>query len=298
MAFLLLLLGILRIIQANCNKLTSSCMTSTQIFFRYGAFFEGAAAVFSLLYLFAFGFYGFNTATIICAILSAFCYTTELITSLEALKHAPLVLCNMGAMGGGIVLVSILGIFFFDEPMTVTQWLGVAAFFLASCCLTPSENRTDTKVHRISRKGWTILVLNFLINGAASFLGKYFAVHVENGNPSLYSFLTYTVSSVLFLFLLQKSLRRAAQKTAAKTYAPLPQKLYLYGTVLGAACASIVYLVTSLSRTVPVVIINTVPSAISIIGCLFVGALIFKEKITWKKLLGVFLGILSVVTIV
>ena len=292
MAFLILLLGILRIIQANCNKLTSSCMTSAQIFFRYGTFFEGAAAAFSLLYLFIFGFYGLNTATVICAVLSALCYTTELITSLEALKHAPLVLCNMGAMGGGIVLVSILGIFFFDEPMTLIQWAGVAAFFLASYCLSPSENRTDSAVRRISRKGWSILVLNFLINGAASFLSKYFAVHVENGNPALYSCLTYSVSSVLFLLLL------IFQRRRVKEHAPLPQKLYLYGTVLGAACASIVYLVTSLSRTVPVVIINTVPSAISIIGCLFIGALLFKEKITRKNLLGVLLGILSVAMIV
>jgi len=49
---------------------------------------------------------------------------------------------------------------------------------------------------------------------------------------------------------------------------------------------------------VPVVILNTVPSAISIIGCLLVGALVFKEKITARNAVGVALGILSVVLIV
>ena len=290
---LILLLGTLRIIQANCNKQTSGFLDTKNRFFRYGAYFDCAAAAFSLVYLCFIGFSGFSEATVLCSVLSALCFVSELITSLEALKRAPLVLCNMCAMGGGIILVSIAGIFFFDEPMSLLQWLGVAVFFTAAYCLSPGG--TVRQRQRLTPAVWALLAANFLINGAASFLGKYYAVRVENGSAALFSCLTYTCSSLLFLLLLWGSRKK---NTAAHSGAPLPKKLLLFGGILGAACSGIVYLSTTLSRTVPVVVLNTVPSAISIIGCLFVGALLFREKITVRNTAGVLLGILSVVLIV
>ena len=289
---LILLLGTLRIIQANCNKQTSGFLDTKNRFFRYGAYFECAAAAFSLLFVCISGFYGFSAATVLCSVLAALCFVSELITSLEALKRAPLVLCNMCAMGGGIILVSIAGIFFFDEPMALLQWLGVAVFFTAAYCLSPGG--TVRQRQRLTPAVWALLAANFLINGAASFLGKYYAVRVENGNAALFSCPTYAGSSLLFLLLLW-GLRK---KSAAPAGAPLPKTLLLFGGILGAACSGIVYLSTTLSRTVPVVVLNTVPSAISIIGCLFVGALLFREKITVRNTAGVLLGILSVVLIV
>ncbi len=289
--------SLLRIVQATCNKMTSGHLCSTALFFRYGAFFEGMAAVFSLLYMCVVGFYGFGTITVVCSLLSAMCYVTELVTSLKALKTAPLVLCNMCAMGGGIILASIAGILLFDEPMTLLQWLGVAVFFAAAWCLSPVQRIGGKKM---TAKSWLLLIVNFLINGAASILSKYFAVRVEGGNAAMYSCFTYAFSALLFLLLLALC---TARKTPGKEKTPavpvkLTRPLYLYGVLLGATCASIVYLTTTLSRTVTVVVLNTVPSVISIVGCLLLGAVLFREKITVRNLCGVILGALSVVLIV
>ncbi len=293
MFFMTLLLGVLRIVQANCNKLTSGSLHTKRLFFRYGAYFESAAAVFSAGYLCIFGFSGLSTASVVCSVLTAFCYVTELITSLEALKRAPLVLCNMCAMGGGIILASVAGIFVFGEPMSLLQWLGVAVFFAAAYCLSPG-GAVQQRAGRLSPAAWLLLAANFLINGAASFLSKYYAVRVEGGNAALYSCLTYACSALLFALLVPLAGRDEAEQPRK----PFPKKLLLYGGILGLTCASLVSLITMLSRTVPVVVLNTVPSAISIIGCLFVGALLFGEKITGRNLCGVLLGILSVVLIV
>ena len=330
------MVGALRIVQANCNKRSSGFLGTTALFLRYGAFFEGMAALFSLLYLFLFGFDGFGGATVLCSLLSAVCYVTELITALAALKTAPLVLCNMCSMGGGIILTSVAGILLFDEGMTPLQWLGVLLFFAAAWCLTPGQTDEKTSApNRMTAKSWLLLTANFLINGAAGTLGKYFAVRVENGNAARYSCFTYAISSLLFLTLvalyavarrsapvsvfqmkpvaeaaaasqpaaqLQPTAEAAAASQPAPQMQPAPQKfprpLFRYGAVMGAACASIVYLTTTLSRTVTVVVLNTVPSAISIIGCLLVGAALFRERITAKNLCGVGLGILSVALIV
>ena len=289
--------GALRIVQANCNKLTSGYLRSTVLFLKYGAFFECMAAVFSVLYACLTGFYGFGAATMVCAFLSAVCYVTELATSLETLKTTPLVLCNMCAMGGGVVLASIVSIVLFDEPMTLLQWVGVAAFFAAVWCLSPVQG---TGTRRMTAKSWLLLTVNFLINGAASVLSKYFAVRVENGNAALYSCFTYAISSMLFLGLLALYTIRKAQKKEKEPAGPatLPRPLYLYGILLGATCASIVYLVTTLSRSVTVVVLNTVPRVISIVGCLLLGAIFFREKITVRNVCGVLCGALSVLLIV
>jgi len=288
---LVAVVGLLRIAQANCNKATSGDINTRSLHFRYGALYEGTASILCFAYLTAAGFPAWNTGTVLCALASSFFFVTELITILEAMKGAPLVLCNMCAMGGGIIIVSIAGIFFFGEPMSLMQWLGVAAFFAAAYCLSPREKSDKKMTGRV----WMILLCNFLINGAAGIIGKYFAVRVENGNAVLFTALTFGISALAFLamWLLAKG------KTVRSEWnAPMGRKLYGCGALLGLICAVMVCLNTSLARTVPVVILNTVPSAISIIGCLLVGALVFKEKITARNAVGVALGILSVVLIV
>ncbi len=286
------LVGILRIVQANINKQTSSYMDSTRRYLSYGAYFEGAAALFSVLYLCISGFYGFNAATVVCSTLTGTCFLVELLTSLAALQGAPLVLCNMCALGGGIILPSIAGIFFFDEPMTILQWTGVVAFFAAVYFLSPNDK---SSVKKLNVKTIIMLALNFFINGCCGVLGKYFAVRVENGNPALFSCLSYVCASVFFFigYLILSS--RGGCKTESGGF---PKKLYPYGMGLGAVCATIVYFTTALSRVIPIVILNTVPSVISIIGCLLVGRMLFFEKITAKNICGVISGIISAILIV
>ncbi len=253
--------------------------------------------MFSLVYLCLFGLHGFGVPTLVCSVLPAVCYVTELITSLEALKTAPLVPCNPCAMGGGIILTSIAGMLFFAEPMSLLQWLGVAVFFTAAYCLSPAQQgRGESSSRRMTGRAWLLLAANFLINGAASILSKYFAVRAEGGNAALYSCITCACSSLLFLLLAAAARRSKADRGG--TQPPLPKPLLVYGTLLGATCSSIVCLTTTLSRTVTVVGLNTVPSVISVVGCLFLGAVLFREKITGRNVCGVVLGALSVAMIV
>jgi len=287
-------MGALRILQANFNKVTSGYVDTKETSIRYGAYFEFVAAIFSLLYLGIVGFYGWNTATVICAALSGAGFLAELLTILAAMRSAPIVLCNLCAMGGSVIITAVLGIFYFGEPMSLLQWAGVVLFFAAVWFLSPTEKNSSKK---ITGKTLLLLLANFLINGILSSIGKYFAVRVENGNAALFAFLCYVFAALFFglciLFQFGKKGRNIEP-----VWQPFHKKLYIYGLAVGAVCATIVYLSTILLRIVPVVIANTVPSVISIIGCLFVGALFFKEKINGKNAVGVVLGALSAVLIV
>lgn len=286
-------IGLLRILQSTFNKKSSVYTDKLETKLKFGVFFETMAAVFSLLYLFFTGTEGNLSATIICALINGVGFLAELMTSLAAMRKAPLVLCAMCSFGGGIVLPSIVGIFFFDEPMTVLQWVGVVLFFISAWLLSTKENLKEKSTQSIV-KALPILIINFLINGFISLLGKYYAVKVENGNAAMYSCFSYAAAAMMFgIVLLANSFNRSDKEKE-----PLPKNVYGFGVVLGFVCATIVCASTVMSRSIPIVVLNTIPNIICIIGCLFVSRLLFKEKITSAYILGVVAGIASTFLII
>ncbi len=171
------------------------------------------------------------------------------------------------------------------------SWTGVVLFFVSAYFLAPVS---DTK-GRIKAGTVIILFLNFIINGTCGIVGKYFAVRVENGNAALYACLCYAFVALFFCAVLLAGGFKA--KGEAENSPLLPKKIYLYGTFLGIVCASIVYFSTLLSRTIPIVVLNTVPNAVCMIGSLVIGVLLFREK-SHTKIFGTVIGIISTVIIV
>lgn len=142
-----------------------------------------------------------------------------------------------------------------------------------------------------------MLVANFLINGLLSFLGKFFAMRIEGGNAALYSCLSYAFAALFFGIGLIVLLSGKGKGHAVATPL-LPRPLRLYGPLLGATCASIVFFTTQLSRTVSLVVMHTIPSAVSVIGCLFLGKWLFRETIVARQLLGALLGVAAGILVV
>ena len=293
-------IGILRIVQASCNKKTSSLMGSKEILFRYGMLFEFASAAFGLIYLGLSEFSGLNAVTVVISMITAVSYVTEFMTALEAMKRAPLVLCNMCSLGGSIVLASINGMILFGERMTLIRWIGVALFFAVPFCMAED---TGEQKKKLTAKTFGILTVNFVLNGIATTMSKVFGVSVKGGNAAMYTVVTYFCAFLLFLLLFGllkiRNPKEDAVQVAEHVNAGLfPKKLWLYAFILGATCSSIVYITTILTRTMDLSVLNTVPSAISIVGCLLVGGLFYREKITTRKCIGVVCGTLSVILVI
>ncbi len=289
--------GALRIAQSTINKNTSKHMKSTETYYQYGLYFESFAAIFSLIYFLIIDRSGFNLATLICSAITGLCFFLELITSLKALLIAPLPLCTLCAFGGGIVLPAICGIFFFSEPLSIYQWIGTVLFFVAVYFLMyESTEKTKIKIDAL-----IVLLANFVINGMLGVLGKYFAINIKNGNAALYSCLSYACASVIFAIAVVFTYKNVIVEEKCKILNPFntfKKPLYIYGIVLGAVCATIVFSTTLLSRTVPIIILNVIPTTISIIGSLFIGLWFFKEKITIPKVVGIILSIVSTLAII
>ena len=296
--------GILRILQSFFNKNASKRLPTINQYYHFGLFFEFSASVFSLLYLFIYHFYGFNLFTCVCSVIMGSAFVLELITSLKALQSAPLALCTLCALGGGIILPSFAGIFLFGEPMSLWGWLGVLLFFTSAYFLIPHEERSV----RIKRSTLLILTCNFLANGLCGIVNKFFAVRLENGNAALFSCFSYSFATILFgailigIWVVNKKppavriCESDAEKDAREPF--LEKKVYLFGGLVGAVCASIVFFTTILSRTVSIIILNTVPNAICLTGSLVIDFVAFKSGITVRQIIGVILNIVATAIIV
>ena len=76
------------------------------------------------------------------------------------------------------------------------------------------------------------------------------------------------------------------------------KSLYPLGIAVGAVCATIVYFSTVLSRTIPLIILNTLPNAICIVGAFLLGVWIFKEKCTMRRVFGCILSAVATTVII
>ena len=286
-------IGILRIFQSSFNKQSSKYLPSVNQYLRFGLYFEASAAIFALIYLFINGFYGLNALTLACSAFMGTMFLLELTTSIKALQNAPLALCTICALGGGIILPSISGIFFFNEPMTIWKWFGVALFFVSAYFLSPYEKK------RLSIKKSTalILMLNFIINGFCGTISKFFSVKVENGNAAMFACLSYAFAAVLFsAVLLVVGRKPHASHEASERF--LPKPVYFFGGAVGAVCASIVFFTTVLSKTVSIIVLNTVPNTICLVGCLLIDAFLFRAKLNARQIIGAVLNVLATTVIV
>lgn len=290
-----IIIALMRVIQANCNKRTSRAINGGARFFCYGAYYQSLSALFALITLCIAGFYGFDGLTWGLSIVSALLFAVNLFASLNAIKGSPLVLCNMFSTGGSIFIPCIVGIFLFDEPMGIFQWLGLCLFVVAVWFMASGDKKEEKK---ITLKTLGFLVLDMFANGCVMVVQKSFSAYLPNGNVSAFSFLTFACNAVILgacLLVLQAADRK---KNVSDEKKPLMTKtLYICGALLALALFSINYLVTTLGKNIPSVVLFPVSSAITITITAVVGAVAFKEKITLKKAIGMLLGLSAIVII-
>ncbi len=291
--------AIMRVIQQVCNKKASDKVNNWLTFFHYGGYHQLFSALCALILLCIIGFEGFNLPTVLCAIVSAILFAVDLYAGIEAVKGTSLVVCNMFALGG-LFVPCVLGIFLFNEPMSVGQWFGLVIFFVSIYFLSAKADEEE----KLKKKLFTVrtlimLVLCFLSNGLIMVVQKYFALLVPNRNEAMYSFLTFIISA-LILYVSMAVLALTQTKTSGKTLQKIEKlsgSLLICGGALAIALFAVNVIITTLASVVPSAILFTVSSALSIVITCIVGAVGFKEKLTVKNIIGLVLGFISIIIV-
>lgn len=292
-------IAIMRVIQKVCSKVSSEQITDNKTFFAYGALYQCIAAAFALITVVFTGFHNFNTGLIVCSILSAVLFAVDLFTGLEAVKGCSIAVATMFSLGGLVISV-VVSYFWFGEEIKSYQIAGLCVFFVSAYLLSSKDGESGEK---ISAKTFLMLFVNFLANGLVMVVQKYFALKVEGTNTPLFSFVTFALCGVFMLACFavtcirnkhrEKPLQKDCEKGTDKPV--LNKKLVICGILLALALFLINIMITEMSKTVPSIIVFPVSSAISILIAVLVGYLVFKEKLSIKKIIGLIVGVASII---
>ncbi|MBQ8323022.1 MAG: EamA family transporter [Clostridia bacterium] len=293
-------LAVMRVVQKVCSKKVSNAVVG-RTFFHYGGYYNLLSALFALITLCIVGFDGFDLPTVLCALGTAVFMAIELFTGIEALKGCSLIVSQMFGVGA-LFIPCIVGIFLFDEPMSLWQWLGLALFVVAMYfMIAPSKDKKmeEKPKQKIALKTTFMLVIGLLASGMVMVVQKVFAVRVPEGNVATYSFLMFGLNALILYvcyFISAFIKKEKKPKTLDREQAAqgeriqsLPKVLLVCGAFLALAVFAINQLVTTMGKTVSSAVLFTVSNAISIVITLLVGALYYKEKITWKNIIGIVL---------
>ena len=293
-------IAVMRVVQKVCSKKVSNAVDG-KTFFHYGGYYNLFSALFSLITLCIVGFYGFDMPTVLCALGTAVFMAIELFSSIEALKGCSLIVSQMFSVGA-LFIPCLIGIFLFDEPMSLWQWIGLALFMVSMYFLiAPAKKETeDSPKQKMSVKTLVMLLLSLISGGFVMVLQKVFAVLVPDGNVATYSFLMFALNALLLYACYAVLAFQKTKQTVEKSdrgWKPLSKVLLICGGFLALAVFAINQLVTTIAKTVPSAILYTVSYAISILITLLVGVFYYKEKLTLKNVVGIVLCLSSILII-
>jgi drug/metabolite transporter (DMT)-like permease len=199
---------------------------------------------------------------------------------------------------GALCIPCIAGIFFFDEPMSLWQWVGLALFIVAMYFMvSPTKKETKDISKKTTVKTIVMLVLTLIAGGGTMVAQKAFAKIVPNGSAAMYSFLTFALNAIMLYACYgvirlpqKKKIVNVGEGEERKSEA-LSKLLWICGFILAFAIFVINMLVTELGKSVDSAVLFSVSYAISIIITILVGAIYYKEKITSKCMIGILLCI-------
>lgn len=301
-----IVIAVMRVAQKVCDKQVSN-LVKGKTFFHYGGYYNLWSALFSLVFLLISGVGGLDFPTLLCALATAFFLALELFAVIESLKGTTLLVGQIFSVGG-LSIPCIVGIFLFGETMSVWQWCGIALFgfsmyFMLSSTETKRNNETG-KSSKISFKTMVMLLLMLISGGGIMTAQKAFGKLVPDGNVAAYSFWTFALNAcVLYvcyfasLIAGKKNKTNGSEETVVKEKKSLPKVLAVCGVIVAFAIFMMNTLITELGRTVNSAILFSVSYAISIVITILVGAVCYKEKITWKHCVGLVLCVCSLAII-
>ena len=282
------IIALMNVTGSNFNRRASRLIDGNSKLFHYLAYYNLVATVAGLIGVAAVGFYGFDTFTLLCSISLGVLLVIDQFAKLFTVRVCTLPLMTTFSTAGTII-PCIVGVFLFNEPMSVWQWIGIAAFILAAFLMISGSKASFGK---ITLKSFLLLFVMFVCAGVEALVQKLFAVKKPDGNVFLFSMLSFAVNAVL---LYGVTLFSAIGKK--DTLRLLDKKLYAYGAVLAISLLVVSTLVTIIARTVPSGVLFPITSTLSFAASMAVGAIAFKEKITVQNVTGMALAIGAIVII-
>lgn len=286
--FIVIIMG-MRVIQSVYSKRTAILMPSgLKSYIHYIALNNTLAAAFAAVTLVCTkNFSGCNATSILIAACSGTFLAIGSFCGIKSLNGGTMVLNSIFATAG-LILPCIIGIFAFNEPLSLIQIICIGAVLVSAVLLISSSKKISGG---FSLKTFIYLVLSFISNGMVMFCQKLFGMIMPDGNVALFSLLTFLIPAIaLFVAVAFIPSEKAEPRK-------LPNKLIVCAVFQAFAVFVIQQLVTMLTPVMHSAVLFTLVNGSATIITAIVGALMYREKITVKSACGIIIGIGALILI-
>lgn len=283
---------LMRVLQSVFSKRANlSLPPGTFAYIRFITVSNFLSAGFALLSLvLTDGFLGVNAQMLLIAGISGAFLAINSFCGIKALLGGTIVLNSLFGTAG-MLIPCVLGIFVFNEPMSPVQIVCTGVLLVAMRLLIESSGAVFGAV---TRKTLFYLIGSFVSNGMVMFCQKLFGYVQPKGNTSMFSLLTFLVpSAALGIFIVIKQTLSKDNMQRAE----FPKKLYLYAVILSFAVFVIQQFVTLLTPMLSSIVLFSIVNGGATVIAAVVGAVLYKEKLTVKSVVGIALGLLSLILI-
>lgn len=278
-----------RVVQHLYGKKASMMVDTISETLHYNGFRQCVSAVLALG-LILVGGKGFiiNSQTVALSVLSGVMLAASMSFSLYAMKTGMVSLVSLFGTAG-MIIPCLAGVFLFDTPIMPMQWVGFALFMLAAYLMIMGSKQT---VRGFSIKTLLLLLGVMFAEGFTMMAQQMFTQYVPDGDVSVFSFLSFGILGLVMLAALPLFKGKSKEKMP-----PMPKSLKMYGIILAIAVLIINQLATKATAFVPPVILFTFINGGSTVIAAIVAAIVYKEKLQVRSVIGIVLGVTSFIII-
>lgn len=203
---------------------------------------------------------------------------TVILKGYEATSVAFMTLCH----AAGMIVPCLLGHFLWAEKLSFLSGLGI--FLTVAAIVLLKDAVGDNK--KLNAKGILYGMVTLLTSAGVMVAQKCMGVYFPEESPGLYNLIAFAGTALILCPLVKPQEFRKETRKVKRTVGIC---------ALGSACAlAIISIVmTSLASNVPSVILFPLFNGTGIILVCVVSALVFREKLTAKKLAGLLAGLVG-----
>lgn len=224
----------------------------------------------------------------------------NLFTWILASAMVPLMLIESLSMIGSLVLPLILAPYLYNgDSVKPAQWVGCGLVFLSVFFFMNKDTGEKKQVSAL-KKAVTVIVC--VVSGTVALMfKKYYTFHITAkglGGVEYYTFVGFVTVLVIFLVLFAIFYGLEKKKLPDKSArVELPYKKVWMYILLSAVALYTNELFTSYATNLPSAIFYTLSRGLLVIGSFLLDAIVFKDKVTPKKLIGLLIVITAIVLV-
>ena len=217
---------------------------------------------------------------LLLALVNSGSFLTATITHIEALKHIPTSVAYPIIRLNAVVVV-LFSLFYFHDHLTIFQGIGIVVAMSVIVILT-RDFKGEERSYGNVRIGFVLVFCSMLAGSIASISSKFAAIHT---NKMAFIAVSYILSTFCSF-----ALKGKLQTTNAATN---HREALIIGVVMGLINFFGYYSFLKALSTGPLSIIASITGMHFVIAVIL-SVMIYKEKLTGSRMLGIFLTVLSI----